>query len=316
MIVTNHQLLNMVNKDGLKKTAAKVDKVSLGVFEPLDHIYLRFAVKDLDVKPFSAKLQNVPLHIENNDHFLVGSQTLAQDDPMNSHFPGEFTYGGAFLIEDLINKKHLDLRVNGYINDVFEKHEIRKNITMKDISEAELIADIYPYQGFKAYVNSSEHFKFTENGMVKNNFSTINFRSSGILQLIIELRKNIDKIFFGGTNAEYIFSNNGHLKITGNFLKMDTLYISGLSLKGFGVYLAVGIGALINVNKKQDIIEKIVDNENRCFNVFDIAAKKELEKTTFKDLKKPIFTYKKNKMKTASLTSLYLSEKIAEKIQK
>ncbi len=313
MRVTYNQLLKMVLEKGIKETAKQVDSVALGVFEPLENVVLSLNISGLHIKPFSAKLQNVPLYNVSSDTFILGSQTLAIDDGMNSHFPGEFAYGGAFLIEDLINRAQLDLRINGYPNDVHDKQEVRKFITNEDVDRAQLTIDVVYPQALNAYVNSTENYKFSENGVVKTNFQTVNFRSNGVLQLIYEIKEFVSEVFVAGAKGSILFGDNGY-KIVGDFKEMDTLYISGLSLKGYGIYLAAGIGIVVKAENNQALIEKILSNEARAYNLFDIGIKKDVGTIPLAQLKKPTVSVNNLEVKTCSLTSIYLAQKISEKL--
>ncbi|MEK6557562.1 MAG: homocysteine biosynthesis protein, partial [Candidatus Margulisiibacteriota bacterium] len=315
-ILTYRKLIEYVHEHGVQVAAKNVDKVALGVFEPLENVALSFIMKGLDVKPINAKLQNVPLYIQSNDQFVLSSQVLSLDDSLNTHYPGEFNYGGAFLIEDLINQAELDLRVTGYPNDIYDRTEVRRTIQMDDLTHTDLTVDIHRSKAPKAYINSSENFKYSENGVIKNNLLAINFRSSGILQLIYELREHIKEIFFAGAEGHWMLTEDGSLKISGNFRKMDTLYISALSLKGFGIYLAAGLGAIIDVAHHASRIEHLVNNEERAFRIIDIATQKEVATTPLRSLKNAEFHLDQQVMKTGSLTSIYLSERIEERLLK
>lgn len=316
MILSYRQLIDYVKKHGLQIAAKNVDQVALGVFEPIENISLNFTLKGLDIKPLNAKLQNVPLYIQSNDQFVLSSQSLSLDDSLNTHYPGEFTYGGAFLIEDLINRAELDLRITGYPNDIYDRTELRRTVQMSDLTYTELTVDIHRSKSPKAYINSSENFKYSENGVIKNNMLAINFRSSGILQLIYELREHIQEIFFAGAQGHWMNTDDGNLKISGNFRKMDTLYISALSLKGFGIYLATGLGAIIDVAHHAGRIEHLINNEEREFRIIDIATQTEVATAPLHALKKAEFQLDKHTLKTGSLTSIYLSEKIEERLLK
>ena len=92
---------------------------------------------------------------------------------------------------------------------------------------------------------------------------------------------------------------------------MDTLYISGLSIKGYGVFLAAGIGFLINV-KDKTVLQRIIDNEQKIFEVYDLADKKIAGSTTYESLKNEYLNIKEHNYKSCSLTSIYMAEKIAE----
>jgi uncharacterized protein (DUF39 family) len=314
MILTYEQLLREVEMNGLKSISSKVKSIALGVFEPLDHVRFTMGFKSLSLKPFSAKIQNVPLVVQGEREFILTPTTLSLDDAMNTHFPGDFIYGGAFVLEDLLNHKPLDFRVFGYPTDLMDRQELRKNVTVDDLYygllDVELRQDLHPL----AYVNSADHIKFTENGAIKNNLQAINFRTSGLLQTIIKLEDRVQDVFMAGTSGTPSKLGESVVRFSGDFLRMDTLYASGLSLKGYGVMLALGLGALIRVDGNSDVLEEIISNEERLFKVLDVASQKEMARIPFKRLRDAAVVMDGQSYKVGSLTSLYLAERIARRL--
>lgn len=314
MILTYEQLLSDVKCNGLKSISSRVKAVALGVFEPLDHVRLTMGFKSLGLKPFSAKIQNVPLSVQGEREFILTPTTLSLDDAMNTHFPGDFIYGGAFVLEDLMNHKPLDFRVFGYPTDLTDRQELRKSISVDDLHygllDVELRKDLHP----TAYVNSGDTLKFTENGAIKNNFQSINFRTSGLLQSIIDLSSHVETVFMAGTTGTLSTLGDSLVRFSGDFLRMDTLYASGLSLKGYGVMLALGLGVLIRVDGNCHVLEQIIANEDRLFKVVDSVTQKELSRLPFKQFRDSTVDIGEDVYKVGSLTSLYLAERIARRL--
>ena len=314
MILTYEQLLAEVQKNGLKSLSSEIKSVALGVFEPLDHVRLTMGFKSLGLKPFSAKIQNVPLSVQGEREFILTPSTLSLDDAMNTHFPGDFIYGGAFVLEDLMNHKPLDFRVFGYPTDLTDRQELRKSISVDDLHyghlDVELRKDLHP----TAYVNSADNIKFTENGAIKNNLQTINFRTSGLLQSIIHLQDHVESVFMAGTSGILSALGDSVVRFSGDFLRMDTLYASGLSLKGYGVMLALGLGAVIRVDGRLDVIDQIISNEERLFKVMDVSHQKECGRIPFKQFREQNVVLEGQSYKVGSLTSLYLAERIARRL--
>jgi len=314
VILTYEQLLSEVKLNGLKSISSKIQAVALGVFEPLDHVRLTMGFKSLGLKPFSAKIQNVPLSVQGEREFILTPTTLSLDDAMNTHFPGDFIYGGAFVLEDLMNHKPLDFRVFGYPTDLMDRQELRKSISVDELHygylDVELRKELHP----TAYVNGSDSLKFSENGAVKNNFQSINFKTSGLLQSIIDLASHVETVFMAGTTGILSSLGESVVRFSGDFLRMDTLYASGLSLKGYGVMLALGLGALIRVEGNVHILDQIISNEDRLYKVVDIAAQKELSRIPFKQFRDSMVVIDDGAYKVGSLTSLYLAERIARRL--
>jgi uncharacterized protein (DUF39 family) len=312
MILTYDELIKKVSVEGFDSVAKKVSKVALSVFEPLDDLTLSFSLPSMQVKPFSSQLNKVPIFISHRNRFIIGSQLLPLDDSLNLHYPGDFSYGGAFLIEDLINKKPLTLKVVGYPNDIYEKTEVNQKVSIKDVEHAVVSVDLLGKNEFVAHVNSSDTIMFSENGAIRNDHNAINFRRSGIIQLIFELKERVSSVFMAGATGNAAIVNET-LTFSGAFAKMDTLYNSALSLKGYGVYSGLGIGVLVDVDHDPSILKQIVANELREYSVIDVATRDMLGTVTLEDLKKPIIEFCGHRYKTGALTSFYLAKLISER---
>lgn len=314
MIVSYNRLLKLIESEGLAVVSKKVKKVALGIFEPIENASLSFSLRNkLDIKPFLAQLQKVPIYVDGNNRFILGSQSLPLDDSLNSHFPGEFNYGGAFVIEDLINKKSLALKIDGYSTDLHSQQNYKKNINFSDLASADITLKTFSNKKNEAYINNTDKILFTNLGVSNANKQNVIYRSSGLIQVLGEVYNSIDSIFLGGNKASTMKLSDNSLMISGDFLKMDTLYISGLSLKGYGVYLGIGLGAIISLDKPE-VLDIILANEEKKYTVIDIGTKTQIAQTSLKSLRKPTVKIDKKIIKTGALTSFYLSEKIAERM--
>ena len=313
MNLTFSQFMNQLAAKPLESFASDVKSLAIGIFEPLDTCLLRFAIDDTNCKAFQARLQNIPLMIEHPGQYILSAQALSFDDSMNSHFPGEFSYGGGFLFEDLINSKDVELKLEGYPNDQYAKQELKRMVSMKDFSYGSVEVFVALPQKVEAFVNGSDQFKFADCGMIKNSFQTINFRTLGLWNLISLFQQDIEQVFVGGTPGK-LQAFPDQLRFFGDFKKMDTLYVSGLSLKGYGVFLALGLGVSIAINGSLEKLKKVQQFLHSQVSVLDIATRHEVTTVPLQKLLDPVVEWNGHAMKTASLTSMYMCERIAERV--
>ena len=70
-------------------------------------------------------LNDVPCHagLAAVDGF-VGATEMREGDPLNQVYPGEFHYGGAHVIEDLIAGRKVKLRCESYTTDCYPKNPL------------------------------------------------------------------------------------------------------------------------------------------------------------------------------------------------
>ncbi len=114
VVVTAEEIIDIVEEEGLKKAAQKVDVVTTGTFGPMcsSGVYLNLGHSKPRIKLGGGRttLNDLPVHtgLAAVDLY-IGATTLPDDDPRNKSFPGDFTYGGGHLIEDLVAGKDVKL---------------------------------------------------------------------------------------------------------------------------------------------------------------------------------------------------------------
>jgi uncharacterized protein (DUF39 family) len=92
------------------------------------------------MKMQKAWVNNVPAYggIAAVDCYL-GATELAEDDPCNKVFPGEFKYGGGHAIEDLVAGKDVVFRATSYGTDCYPRRELETLINIRDMNSATLL---------------------------------------------------------------------------------------------------------------------------------------------------------------------------------
>ncbi|NQV04518.1 MAG: hypothetical protein HQ532_03370, partial [Candidatus Omnitrophica bacterium] len=208
VVVTAEEIIGLVEKDGLKKTAQKVDVVTTGTFGPMcsSSAYFNIGHAKPRIKLGGGKvtLNDVPLYagFAAVDVFL-GATALPESDPQNKVYPGEFKYGGAHVIQDLVAGKDLKLSATAYGTDCYPRKKLDTLINIKDLNEAVLFNMRNVYQNYNCAVNLSDKIIYTYMGTLKPKLANAYYCSAGQLSPLLNdpYYKTIgigSKIFLGG----------------------------------------------------------------------------------------------------------------------
>jgi len=275
VVVTAEEMVDIVKAKGETKAAKEIDVVTTGTFAPMcsSSIYLNFGHSSPRIKIGGGTcfLNGVSAYtgLAAVDVYL-GATALPPNDPGNLFYPGEFSYGGGHVIEELVNGKHVLLEATSYGTDCYPRKQIKTYITLKDINEAVLFNPRNCYQNYNVAVNSSERMLYTYMGILKPNLGNANFCSAGVLSPLLR-DPNYQtigigtKIFLCGAYGYVVWHGTQHnpcvertpegvpkrpagtLAVIGNLKEMNGEFIRGASFVGYGATLLVGIGIPIPV---------------------------------------------------------------------
>jgi len=297
VVATAEELIRLVDEKGVKKAAQEVDVVTTGTFGPMcsSGAYLNVGHSKPKIKLGGGRvcLNDVPAYtgFAAVDIF-IGATALPDDDPRNKVYPGEFAYGGAHVIEELVAGKDVKLTAASYGTDCYPRKHLETLINIKDVNEAVLFNMRNAYQNYNCAVNVSDRVIYTYMGVLKPNFGNANYCSAGQLSPLLKdpLYKTIGigtRIFLGGGEGYVAWNGTQHnpgvkrkdngipqapagtLAVIGDLKKMDPRWLVGASFLGYGCSLVVGIGIPIPILdeeicksaavKDEDIWTQIVD---------------------------------------------------------
>ncbi|MCK4994842.1 MAG: homocysteine biosynthesis protein [Candidatus Omnitrophica bacterium] len=344
IVVTKQEMIEIIAEKGVKKSADYVDVVTTGTFGPMCS---SMAIFNIGHPKHKIKIQNAWI----NDvacycglaavDLIIGATELSVKDHANEYGPGEFKYGGAHVIEDLVAGKEVDLRAVGYGTDCYPRKELRTLISLKDMNEAMLTNPRNAYQNYNVAVNLSDKCLHTYMGVLRPNLANANYSSAGQLSPLLNdpYFRTIGigtKIFLGGGTG-YIYSRGtqhttdvkrnkggvpvnpaGTIAVNGDLKSMSIDWLRGASIQGYGVSLAVGIGVPIPMLdddaakyvsvKDEDIFTQIVDYSKD----YPDGKAQSLGQTNYKELKSGIIKIHGKDVPTASLSSYYKALEICE----
>ena len=349
VVVTAEEIIDIVKREGLKKAAEKVDVVTTGTFGPMCSSGAYFNIghtkPKMKIGGGKAYINDVPVHagFAAVDVYL-GAATLPEDDPKNKVFPGEFKYGGAHVIEDLVAGKDLKFVASAYGTDCYPRKKLETWINIKDLNEAVLFNPRNAYQNYNVAVNVSDKIIYTYMGTLKPKVGNANYCSAGQLSPLLNdpYYKTIGigtKIFLGGDTGYVVWQGTQHnptvkrkdngipqapagtLAVLGDLKKMSPKWLIGTSFQGYGVTLTVGVGIPIPILneeicrytavKDEDIWTQIVDYSN----AYPQGRKESLGEANYKELKTGKITVKGKETPTANLSSYRKAAEIAKTLK-
>lgn len=275
IVVTAEEVIDLVDKDGLEKTAEHVDVVTTGTFGPMcssgAYFNIGHSKPRMKLGGGRATLNDVPLYagFAAVDLFL-GAAALPEDDPVNKIYPGEFKYGGAHVIQELVAGKDLKLSATAYGTDCYPRKKLQTLINIKDLNEAVLFNIRNVYQNYNCAVNLSDGMIYTYMGALRPNLGNAYYCSAGQLSPLLNdpYYKTIGigtKIFLGGGVGYVAWQGTQHtptakrkkngipqapagtLAVIGDLKGMSPDYLVGTTFQGYGVTLTVGIGVPIPI---------------------------------------------------------------------
>ncbi len=274
VVVTAEEMVDLVAEEGPAKAAEHVDVVTTGTFGPMcsSGAILNIGHTKPRMKIHRAWLNDVPAYcgLAAVDLY-IGATAVAETDPLNRNHPGEFRYGGGHVIQELIAGKDVLLRAEAYGTDCYPRRELETLICIDDLNEAILCNPRNAYQNYNVAVNTrTDRDIYTYLGIVKADLGSANYSSAGQLSPLLNdpYFRTIGigtRIWLGGAQG-YVFwpgtqhdpsvprgangvprGGAGTLATVGDMMRMDPKWIVGVSLQGYGVSLAVGLGIPIPI---------------------------------------------------------------------
>ena len=344
VVVTAEEMTSIVEKKGVEKAAHEVDVVTTGTFAPMcsSGAFLNFGHPKPRIKIERAWLNGVVAYggLAAVDVYL-GATSLPDEDPRNKVYPGEFKYGGGHVIEDLIAGRDVVLKATGYGTDCYPRRELETWINIESINQAFLFNPRNCYQNYACAVNLSDRVIYTYMGVLKPHMGNANYCSAGQLSPLLNdpyyrtigtgtrifLGGGIGYVVCPGTQHDPLVERNekgvvqgpaGTLAVTGDMKQMDARWIRGVSILGYGVSLAVGIGIPIPVLDEEMAVYTSVRDDDISTRVIDYGydypqgEEKVLGEVTYGDLKRGSITIMGKEVTTAPLSSYPMARSIAE----
>jgi uncharacterized protein (DUF39 family) len=349
VVVTAEEIITLARKKGLKKAAQEVDVVTTGTFSPMCSSGAYFNVKQpvprMKMGGGKAFLNGVPVYtgFAAADIYL-GAAALPEDDPRNAVYPGQFLYGGAHVIEELVAGKKAVLTASGYGTDCYPLKRRETVITLKELNDAVLFNPRNGYQNYNVAVNLSDKVIYTYMGVLRPRLGNANYCSAGQLSPLLNdptyrtigigtrilLGGGVGYVCWPGTQHNPLVSRGenqvpkgpaGTLAVIGDLKLMSSQWLRGVSFTGYGTTLAVAIGvpipildeemaAFVSV-RDEDIVTRIVDYSHD----YPQGTGKVLGEVDYAQLKSGKITFRKKEVPTGGLSSYLKAREVAETLR-
>jgi uncharacterized protein (DUF39 family) len=349
VIVTAEEIIDLVEKKGAKCAAQEVDVVTTGTFGPMcssgAYFNIGHSKPRIKLGAGTCKLNDVPAYcgFAAVDIYL-GATAIPDDDPRNKVFPGEFKYGGAHVIQELLEGKDIRLEATAYGTDCYPRKKLATYINLKDLNEAVLFNIRNCYQNYNVAVNLSDKNIYTYMGVLKPKLGNANYCSAGQLSPLLKdpYYKTIGigtKIWLGGGIGYVAWQGTQHnptvkrkdnglpqapagtLAVIGDLKQMKPHWLLGTSMLGYGATLTVGIGVPIPVLNEEIAQYTAVKDEEIFTQIVDYSQSYpqllpgSLGEINYAQLKSGNITVQGKEVPTGNLSSYSKAREIAEELK-
>ena len=349
VVVTAEEVIDLVGEKGTKEAADHVDVVTTGTFSPMcssgAYLNVGHTTPRMKLGGEGVFLNDVPAYagFAAVDIF-IGATALPDKDPRNKIYPGEFTYGGGHVIENLVAGEDVRFVATAYGTDCYPRKKIDTLINIREINEAVLFDIRNAYQNYGVAVNLSDRTIYTYMGVLKPRLGNANFCSAGQLSPLLNdpLYKTIGigtKIFLGGGTGLVAWHGTQHnpsvprgengvprtgagtLAVIGDLKQMRPEWLRGVSFLGYGATLMVGIGVPIPVLSEEILRYTAVKDEDIFAPIEDYSEAypqmkpDTLGEVSYAKLKSGSIVVQGKEVPTASLSSYSKAVEIAQTLK-
>lgn len=348
VVATAEEIIDIVNEKGAVEAARSVDVVTTGTFSPMcsSGAFINFGQSSPTIKASKVWFNNVPAYggLAAIDCFL-GATEPCEEDPLNKVWPGEFNYGGGHVIQDLLAGKSIHLRATGYGTSCYPNREVEKMVTLADLPQATLCNPRNGYQNYNCAVNLTNKTIYTYLGALKPKAGNANYATSGQLSPLFNdpYYRTIGlgtRIFLGGGVGYVTWHGTQHkpgapraengtpmtpagtMWVMGDMKQMSPDFIVGVSMQGYGVSLAVGLGVpipLLNEDVARytavsdaEIYTQVVDYGNDYPNAVD----QNYGYVSYAELKSGMIRVMDKDVPTVPLSSVVKAREVARRLKK
>lgn len=344
VVVTAEEIIEIVRKEGPVAAAKKVDVVTTGTFAPMcsSGAVINFGQNGVPIKASKVWLNGVPAYggLAAVDCFL-GATEVAESDPLNKVYPGEFNYGGGHVIEDLLLGKKVLLKAEGYGTDCYPRLFDERTVTLKSLPQVTLCNPRNGYQNYNCAVNLLDKPKYTYMGALQPDAGNVTYCSAGQLSPLMNdpyyrIMGLGTRIFLGGGTGYITWHGTQHnpgvsrsengvptggagtLWLMGDLKQMSADWIKGLAIQGYGVSLAVGLGVPIPLLNEEIAAFTAIADEDILAPVVDYGSDypqgkaKPLAHVSYAELRSGMITFRGKQVPTVPLSSIVKAREIAE----
>ena len=326
-VVCADEMTKVVRDKGPRRAAEEVDVVTTGTFGAMcsSGVWLNFGHAEPPIKMSRLWLNDVEAYagVAAVDAYLGATQCSGQHGTR---------YGGAHVIEDLLQGKSVVLRAVAYGTDCYPRKKILGRFTLADLNTALLSNPRNGYQRYVAATNSSEQTLNTYMGKLLPRFGNATYSGAGELSPLSNDPRLATigigtRIFLGGAQGFVTAAGTQHdpqnrlgtLMVQGDLKKMSAEFLRAASFHAYGTTLYVGLGIPIPILDEQiaestGIADDDITTEVRDYGVAS-RARPVLETVSYADLKSGAISFSGQSVPTSPLSSFYAAKVVAETLK-
>jgi L-aspartate semialdehyde sulfurtransferase len=335
VVLTAEEVSEMALTATPEEIAEKVDVVTTATFGAMcsSGAIINFGHASPPIRMEKIRLNGVPAY-----EGLAAVDAYIGATACNPDRPG---YGGAHVIQDLIEGREIELEAWGKGTDCYPRKHIRTIITKDSVNEIYLFNPRNAYQNYNVAVNCSRKLINTYMGTLLPNMRNATYSTSGELSPLLndpEMRTiGIGtRIFLGGTEGYVVWpgtqfntskpvnehgvpvSNSRTIAVIGNLKEMSPEFIQAAYYERYGTSLFVGIGIPIPVLDADMARRVMIRNEEIETSVLDYGSpgSPKIGQVTYAGLRSGYINIEGRKVRTAPVASLSKARKIAEILKK
>ncbi len=333
VVVTAEEIIKIVEEKGPERAAREVDVVTTATFGPMcsSGAFLNFGHSDPPIRMAKIWLNDVSAY----------GGLAAVDTYIGATEPSEkkgLEYGGAHVIQDLIDGKKVRLRAWSYGTDCYPRTEIDTYIDKDSINEAYLYNPRNAYQNYAAATNTSDRTLYTYMGVLLPRSGNVTYSTSGELSPLLNdpYYRTIGlgtRIFLGGAQGYVAWNgtqhnpsrpradngtplqNAGTLAVVGDLKQMSSRFIRAATFEKYGVSMFVGIGIPIPILDDEMLRFVSVRNRDIFTSVYDYSvpsrSRPALARVSYEELQSGSVRLNGRDVPTAPLSSLRVAREIA-----
>lgn len=331
VVLTAEEVAELAKTATPEEIVEKVDVVTTATFGAMcsSGAFINFGHANPPIRMEKIRLNGVPAY-----EGLAAVDTYIGATAESNDNPG---YGGAHVIQDLVDGKDVVLEAWGKGTDCYPRKHIKTIINKKSVNEMFLFNPRNAYQNYNVAVNTTSHTKYTYMGTLLPNMRNANYSTSGELSPLLNDPefKTIGigtRIFIGGTTGYVVWpgtqfhttrpkdengvpvTNAATIAVVGNLKEMSSEFIRAASYEKYGVSLFVGIGIPIPVLNVEMAKRVSINNSQIQTSVLDYGTPgtPKLGQVSYEQLRSGEIEVNGQKVKTAPVASLAKARKIAE----
>lgn len=335
VVLTAEEVSEMARTASPEEIVEKVDVVTTATFGAMcsSGAIINFGHANPPIRMEKIRLNGVPAYegLAAVDAY-IGATACDPEKPQ---------YGGAHVIQDLVEGKEIELEAWGKGTDCYPRKYIKTTISKETVNEIFLFNPRNAYQNYNVAVNTTKKLINTYMGTLLPNMRNATYSTSGELSPLLndpEMRTiGIGtRIFLGGTEGFVIWpgtqfntskpvnkngvpvSNARTIAVIGNLKDMSVEFLQAAYFEKYGTSLFVGIGIPIPM-LDADIARRVsIRNDQIETSVLDYGSPgaPKIGKVTYAELRSGFIRVAGQKVRTAPVASLSKARQIAELLKK